>query len=202
MASELYGLQNFISTLESWGLTDVMLPFLLIFTLFFAILEKSKVLGDDKKNINVVVSLVIALTVIVPHVMGSYPSENLDPVSIMNKALPSMSVVVVAILMMLILIGIFGGDARLFGVAFSGWVVFVSLALIIIIFGASAGWWQGGSWMEQFFGSEAVALIIMLLVFGIIVAFIVGGDKEKEERGRFYRIGEDMKNIFGGGSKK
>jgi len=40
---------------------DFILPFLLVFTLIFAILEKSKLLGEEKRQINAIVSLVIGL---------------------------------------------------------------------------------------------------------------------------------------------
>jgi len=38
---------------------EVILPFLLIFTLIFALLEKTKLLGDDKHQINAIMGLVI-----------------------------------------------------------------------------------------------------------------------------------------------
>ena len=39
---------------------NLILPFLLVFTLIFAILEKSKLLGDDKHQINAILAAVIA----------------------------------------------------------------------------------------------------------------------------------------------
>jgi peptidoglycan/LPS O-acetylase OafA/YrhL len=39
---------------------DIALPFLLVFALIFAILEKSKLLGDDKHQINAIIGFVIA----------------------------------------------------------------------------------------------------------------------------------------------
>ena len=39
---------------------DVILPFLLVFTLVFAILEKSKLLGDGKHQINAIIGFVFA----------------------------------------------------------------------------------------------------------------------------------------------
>lgn len=55
---------------ERIGLTDVILPFILVFTLVFAVLQKSKVLGIDKKgnpkaNYNAMVAFVIAFFVLV-----------------------------------------------------------------------------------------------------------------------------------------
>ena len=45
-------------------LTTMLLPFLLVFVVIFAILEKSKVFGNDKHQINSLVSLLIGLILI------------------------------------------------------------------------------------------------------------------------------------------
>ena len=66
--SDIYNLENFIESIDSWGLSEVMLPFLLIFVLLFAMMQKTRILGDGKKNMNMVVSLVISLMIIIPHV--------------------------------------------------------------------------------------------------------------------------------------
>ncbi|MFH1408775.1 MAG: hypothetical protein ABIH34_02620 [Nanoarchaeota archaeon] len=198
MATDAWNLTRFVEIIESWGLTDVALPFLLIFTIVFAILQKSRVLGEGRKNYNLIVSLVIGLSVVIPHVTGAFSNENLDPVLIINKALPTVSIIIVAIIMMLILIGIFGGEAQLLGIALNGWIAFISFILIVLVFGASAGWWNGWDWFNDIFGQEAIALIIIILVFGIIIGFITS-DNEGEERTTFHRLGEDMKKVFGGG---
>ena len=75
MATSNYYLMDFFQSLERWGLTDIMLPFLLVFVLVFAVLEKTAVLGADKKNFNVIVALVLALATIIPHATSTYPCE-------------------------------------------------------------------------------------------------------------------------------
>jgi len=47
--------------LQSEILTNFVYPLLLVFFILFAILEKTKLLGDGQKQINAIVSLVIAL---------------------------------------------------------------------------------------------------------------------------------------------
>src|SRR3989344_2229777 len=61
-----------ISELQSLGVYDYFLPFLLIFAIVFAILEKTKIFGE-KTNINVVVSILIALIVI--SLIGGNPTK-------------------------------------------------------------------------------------------------------------------------------
>lgn len=195
MASEFYNLERFIDSLESWGLTDVFLPFLLIFVIIFAILQKTHVLGENKKNLNLAVAVIFGLLVIIPHVTDSYPN-NYDIVDIMNSALPTVSIVVVAVIMLLILLGIFGADATAFGMRLGGWIAIISIALIVIIFGGAAGWWGNWGWFSNFFGSDAVALIIILLVFGIIIAFITAGEKDTEAERGLRNIGKSLESVF------
>jgi len=47
--------------LQSEILTKFVYPFLLIFFIVFAVLEKTKVLGDDKKQLNALLAFVIGL---------------------------------------------------------------------------------------------------------------------------------------------
>ena len=195
MASEALQLEGFVRTLERWGLTDVLLPFLLIFVIVYAILQKTKILGEDKKNLNVVVAIVIGLLVVIPHVTGRFPA-NSDPVVILNNALPSISIVLVAVIFLLILIGVFGQDYVFLGVTMPGWITFASLVVIILIFGGAAGWWSGdfGNTLEDFFGTEGIAIALMLLTFGIIIAWITHESKDKSAANA---VGIDFSKLFG-----
>ena len=198
MATEALKLEGFMRTLDNWGLTEVLLPFLLIFTIIFAIFQKTKILGEDKKNLNVVVAIVVGLLVVVPHVTGRFP-PNADPVLIINDALPQVSIVLVAVIFLLILIGVFGQDYVFLGVTMPGWITLVSFVIIVLIFGGSAGWWQGdfGNTLENFFGTEGVAVFIMIVTFGIIIAWITSESKEREERTVLNRLGMDFSKLFG-----
>ena len=195
MAAQSLQLESFVMTLDRWGLTDVLLPFLLIFVIFFAVLQKTKILGEGKKNLNVVVALVVGLLVVVPHVTNRFPPDA-DPVIIINESLPQVSLVLVAIVFLLILIGVFGQDMVMLGVTMPGWITFISLGIIIWIFGGAAGWWSSGfdQFLEEKFGAEAVAVIIMLLVFGVIIAWITS--ESKDEKMGLKRFGIDLDKLF------
>ncbi len=187
-------LQDAFFVLQRWGLSDAILPFLLVFSVFFAILQKTKLFGEHSKNVNVTVALVMGLLFIVPHVINAYPS-GYDVVEILNRALPATSIVVIAIVMFLILIGLFGADTNKAGMPIGTWVMIVALLLIIFIFGASAGWWAQdiNYWFTDFFSDEAVIIVILILVFGVIISFVTGEEGKKSE------YSEDIKKLFGGG---
>jgi len=195
MANNLI-LENFFRSLESWGLIDVLLPFILVFTLVFAVLEKTMILGPDRKNFNVVIALVLGLSVVFPHITNSYPISY-DPVNIINGALPSVSILVVAIMMLLIVLGVFAHDKVLLGLSMPGWIGFLSIVAIIFIFGMSAGWWGGdvNNALGNFFGEESISIVVMILVFGIIIAFIT--HDPKDTKGPLHNMGVAFDQIFG-----
>ena len=95
--------------LEQIGVYDVVLPFLLTFTLVFALLEKTKILGvqkdpyssdktmHPKKNLNSMVAFVIAFLVIA--------SSQL--VAIINEALANFVLLLLLIVCFLVLMGTF-----------------------------------------------------------------------------------------------
>ena len=182
--------QNFIATLDMIGVTDVLLPFVLIFTIVFATLQKTKILGEGKRQFNVIVSLVMAFSVVIPHVVGGYPFT-FDPVDLINRALPQVSIVIVAIVMLLLIIGVFGGDTKVFGTSLSGIVVLFAIVAVVGIFGSAAGWFRMPYWLSFLQNPELKALIVMILVFGVIIWFITKEDKEKGS-------GEDSKGFLKG----
>jgi Mn2+/Fe2+ NRAMP family transporter len=104
---------------------DLILPFLLFFTIIFAALQKTMILArrkpdktienaDEVKKYNLVIALVIALLAVIPHIVfndGDLTNGRLggplmglpNVVEIINNALPSVAVWVIAILMVLLL---------------------------------------------------------------------------------------------------
>ena len=47
--------ERFVTLLQDYGVLDFLLPFILVFTIVFAVLEKSHILGN-KKNFNVIIA--------------------------------------------------------------------------------------------------------------------------------------------------
>lgn len=187
-----YQLTEFMRNLEAWGLLDVMLPFLLIFTIVFATLQKTEILGKEKRNFNTIIALVFSLLVVIPHVTGSY-AQNYDPVVIMNAFLPGIAMVMVAVIALFILIGMWGGEAKWAGGTPSFIIFILAIIAVVWIFGAAANWWDGWSWANSFFGQEVVSIVIIVLVFGIIIRFITGSDKPSEGASIIKQFGDMFK---------
>ncbi len=158
---------NFGATLEAWGVMDVILPFLLVFTIVFAVMQRTRILGD-KKNINVVIALVLALVFVVPHTAGRYPL-GYDPVQVMNEVLPSISLVAIASIMLLILLGIF---SKTFSKSMAPIIAILAIIFVIYIFGASLNLWNGPYQIFNWWTPQTTELVVIILVFGVIVWLI------------------------------
>lgn len=189
-------IQNVIMDLERAGaLTDVLLPFLLIFTIVFAVLEKAKIFGEGKKNINVMISLILGLLVVIPHVTGTYP-PNANIVLIMQQALPNISIVIVGVIMAMILIGVFGKELTFAGAPVMGIIALLSFATIAYIFAVAAGWGGFSSlyWLND---PQTQATLIVILVFGLLMWLITSGPKKSESK----KFGEGLRDFFGFSNK-
>lgn len=156
MAYDLYAV---IASWQEIGIFGIALPFLLIFTLSFAILEKTKILGNKQKNLNTIVSFVLGLLFI----------QNVYLVESLQIFLPKIAYALLFFLMFLLLMGVFTGKAE----AFKKWVwVPVILAAIALIwastsdvegYGGILGWWAGindevKSWL-------VIAIFLALVIF-------------------------------------
>ncbi len=162
---------EFFVKLEELGMLDSLLPFILIFTILFAILQKTKIIGEGKRQFNTIVALVLSLMVVIPHVTGRYPPGQ-DVVVIINQALPQLSLVVVAILAALLLIGVFAPGVMFGGTSFGAFLALVMIGIVIFIFGNAAGFWQNTGFLSFLNDPDTQAVIVIVLVFAIIIWFI------------------------------
>lgn len=145
---------------------ETILPFLLVFTLVFAVLQKSKVLGDGKKQIDAIVSLVIGLLVI------SFGQAT----GIIIQLIPFLAVSLVVILVFMILVGSFhtGGD-------FLGGKMKTFLMILSMITVGIAVLWITNAWEYLYelllFRSDSnivANVIFVVFIIGAIAAVIWG----------------------------
>lgn len=180
--------QNALEQLEQIGFLDTILPFLLVFTIIYAVLMKTSILGkkEEAKKYNIAVAFVIAFFVIM-----STPI-----VEIMKNAIPNVSIIIVAVVMFLILIGVMGGDVKWMGGSVSGWIALIAAVVVFYIFGSSAWGWHTGRdiwWLNWIYtDSQTAATVIVLLVFGIVVWFVTKEDKERKDEEKFFHKLGDM----------
>ena len=169
------------------GIYDVVLPFLLVFTIVFAILEKTKVFGIEevegkkysKKNLNSMVAFVIAFFVIA----SSKLVETITQVSANVVLLLLLSV------FFLLLVGSFAkeGEVELK----NGWNIFFMLIMfigIVLIFLQAIKVDSGESWLEwawnnlsENWTSTGIASVILIVVIVLFMLYITKSPSEQKK---------------------
>ncbi len=169
--------RNVIEFFAEIGLYDVVLPFLLVFTIVFAILEKTRVFGTEtidskqytKKNLNAITAFVIAFFV----VASSKLVEIITTVSSYTVILLMLSV------LFLLLVGSFMKEGE-GGFLTGNWNYFFMLMMfvgIVLIFIYALGWWDA---IWDFFrfetGGEVVGSVILIAIIVLFIWYIVKGE--------------------------
>ena len=177
--------QSYTQFLSDIGFQDVVLPFFLLFTVIFAVMQKTKPLGK-RKEVNVIFSLVVSLIAIIPHVTGTY--KNYDVVAAINSAIPQVSYWVVLGVMFLVLLATFGISFNVEGTnadkGLRNLIIWCSLIIVFLIFAQSANWIHWG-WLRALLNSidpNVVALLVIILVFIAVIAFISGPPEDENNK--------------------
>lgn len=165
------GFRQVVDFLGPLGVYDVILPFLLVFTIVFAILEKTKILGIEKvgdqqltkKNLNAVVSVIMAFLVI----------ASAQLVSVINEVLANVVLILILGVCFLLLVGVFFGDKQFTLEDFPAWVkammIIMFIAIVVIFLNAL-------DWLQYIFGlflywESSWAITIIFVIF--LIAFMV-----------------------------
>ncbi|MEM2956650.1 MAG: hypothetical protein QW041_03710 [Candidatus Pacearchaeota archaeon] len=149
-----------VETIFSWPIfSEVIFPFVLVFTLLFAILEKTEVIGKNKQN-HALISLAVAL------ILVATPAR-----SVITSLAPFFAVLAVVLLIFMLLWGfvlqdkvkIEGSLKTLFLI-----VIIVSVAIAVL---SATGYWEK---IINLFKTDwgIVANIIILVVIGV-AAFVI-----------------------------
>ncbi len=161
------------------GIYDVILPFLLVFSVSFAILEKTKIFGTinidgveyTRKNYNSIVAFCL----------GFFVVASTRLVAIINVGLANVAVIMVAFVSFMIAIGVFYGEGdNIFGdegvKKFRMPLVVLTFIGVILIMLNVIKTEAGISWLEVAFGflakhwnSNVVGSIILL---GLLIGFV------------------------------
>ena len=152
---------------------DYILPFLLVFTLTFAVLDKTKLLGEGKRQINAIISLVIGLILIAfPYAQG-----------VIVKLIPFLAVALVILFVFMLMYGFAmgkkEGDVLDKGVKIALGII-VGLAVIVAVLWATGAWDKvydtlvGGSSSSQIWMN-----ILLIAIIGGAMAIVLstGGKK-------------------------
>lgn len=171
-------LQNIILRLESLGLSDLLVPVILIFSIVFAILNTIKLF---KKNINLLLALVISLLTVIPHVTGSYP-PCYDIVIIINTALPKIGLVIIGLMMFLLVIGLFGLKLDFFNKFLP--IIAIMAFIITLVSFLTTGTGKCAPLIDLNIPFSGILYyLVPIAIMLIIILFITGKGKKKRKGG-------------------
>ncbi len=180
--------ENIVFLFQNYGVLDFLIPFLLVFAVTFAILQKSKILGD-KANIHFIIAFTFGMLFVVPHVLGRYPPQY-DPVLVLNSAIPSISLVSIAAVAVLVLLGVFG---KRFSKTAAPVIAILSILAVIFIFGSALGLWVAPNDLFYWWTADDFEWLVVILVFGVLVFLITMPQRNKEKK-----AGGALKDFLGG----
>lgn len=178
-----------IGFLDKLGVYDVVLPFLLVFTIVFAILEKTRILGTEKagdkeipkKNLDAMVAFVIAFLVVASTAL----------VRVINQVMANVVLLLVLLISFLMLIGVFWGTGESKLDKDNPWMKFfmvlIFLAIVAILLDALG-------WLRLIIGifvltptTDWAATLVLLVIVILVMAYVTrehhgGGNGEKKEK--------------------
>jgi len=157
---------------------ETILPFILLFTVVFAILQKAQIFGKDKKQIDALVALVVGLLVI------SFAQAT----GVILQMTVFLAVSLVVILVLLLLLGSFAPEGKFFDKEgpFPGWLrmtlIIVALLAVVIAVVYFTGFWETlYDWV--YVGTDSsvfVNVLFIAIVIGAVIAVIAGGKAKKD----------------------
>jgi hypothetical protein len=169
------GFRGAIDFLGRIGVYDIVLPFLLVFTIVFALLEKTKVLGIEeiegvrtsKKNLNSIIAFVVAFLVIA--------SSQL--VAVISEVMSHVVLLMVLIVSFLLLVGTFFGDKEFSMEEYPSWIKFFMILVfigIVLIFLNALDWLRYITKLFENWNADwAVSIILFVILIGFML-YIVG----------------------------
>jgi len=146
---------------------QIILPFILVFAVIFAILERSEILGEGKKYVNILVAACISFIFI------GVPSM----VNLTLKIIPIVSVVIVVLLCLLLIFGFTGIEIRNNKSLKIALGIVLGVAMLIIILWSVGAFKFISKWSHS---SGFASYIAFTAIFvGVIIAVAASGGKKE-----------------------
>ncbi len=161
----LYGLLN---QWEAAGIFDLVLPFLLIMSVIFAVLSTTNIMGHNR-GINIIIAIVVALLSLRLGFVQAFFTE----------LFPRFAVALAIILVGIVLVGLFIPSEYK---AYKGWFIFFGVVAAVIAFITSLQ----SFYALNFFGSPfwqqyASTIVTVIFVVAVIIGIVLATGKDESE---------------------
>jgi len=187
---------GFLSYLDAYGITDIIVPFLLIFTILFAVLQKLKIFGDQSKKFNVIIALAIAFLSVIPHATGRYQQFNI--VEVINTSLPQIGLILIGLVLLMVLVGLVAGKDTGTNSVILGMAGLLAVILLLVVFWRALFPYSSPYWLSFMDNPGFQAFLVIILVFGLIVWFVTKEPKKKDDPDFTDSAKKFFKGMFGG----
>jgi len=192
---QVYGggnIQSVLAMLNNWGLQDLWIPFILIFALIFAILQKVKIFKKDvpasgtppnviaahqigDKKINGILAFTISLILAAGHALRYYP-PNVDPFNIIITFIPQSMIALVGLLLVLLLIGFVSPTTNRTFMNNTLVLIFVVIAVLAVLTSIISGIYPAfvPDWIR--FNPLLQAVVVVIAVMALVIWYITRDD--------------------------
>jgi len=157
--------------LQHWIFTQFILPFLLVWTIIFALLQKTKILGDNKHQLDAIVAFVVGLIFV-----GA-----VFPKVVVSNLILFLTVAIIIMFVGLLLWGFISGGEIKTGILSNNivkWILGIALAVSVI----GAVLWATGIWDEFFnllfkqsWSSSLWTNVSFIVVIAVALAVVLKG---------------------------
>lgn len=152
---------------------DLLLPAILVFTVIFALLQKSEIFGKGKVQIDAIVSLVVALIVI------SFGKA----MGIIANLMPVLAVTVVALLVFIIIASIaHTGKFELPGGVKTAVMVVAAIVVLIAVLYFTGGWDYLKEILQGKSSTTVTTILFAIIIAAAIFVVIKFGAKASESK--------------------
>jgi hypothetical protein len=184
--------RGIIEFMEELGVYEVILPFILVFTIVYAILEKTRVLGVDvhkkveysRRNLNSMVAFVMGFLVVASR----------ELVSLINETMANIVVLLLVAISWLMLVGTFYTSKEPFDVSKYKWAIFFQIFMFIgvvfIFLHAIPGPGNHASFLEWFlrfislnWNTNWVGSLILIIFVVLFMYYVTQNPNEGIESG-------------------
>ena len=153
--------------------SDIVLPFILVFVLIYAILEKSRLLGEDKHQINAIISFVIA------GILITFSAQ----VTWLRQFMVFLVMALVILFVFMLIYGFAYSNKDGFSLSKELKMAIAAIAFVAVVVAAlviTDYWDKAYSFLtESSTGSNAI--FILIIVAALVAVLYTGKDKDKKD---------------------
>lgn len=179
-----FDLRTIFSYWESAGVFDIFLPFLLVFVLVFAVLEKVNLFtGKDeegkktnRKGIHAIIALALAILV----------ANNIYIREILRTFLPNVAFFMIVVLAFVMLLSTFMGESKFFEIKWIAIIISIIFVVLALFSENIADMYNAPWWLDWLFyidsQTQAVIFFIAAMIFVYFIATGTGGKPKEADK--------------------